>query len=98
PPSGMAGSEVLRKITGAFGIDVSDDITAELGSIVKKQLGDLAAFYWNTGEERPESGRVKLLVPEAGTRPSLIAPPMVHSEKYRKEIREVGTERFRVRR
>jgi len=29
-------------------------------------------------------------------RASSIQPPLTHSQKYRKEIREVGTERFRV--
>jgi hypothetical protein len=27
---------------------------------------------------------------------SSIQPPLTHSQSYRKEIREVGTERFRV--
>jgi hypothetical protein len=26
-----------------------------------------------------------------------IQPPLTHAEKYKREIREVGTERFRVR-
>ncbi|HSG28818.1 MAG TPA: molybdopterin-dependent oxidoreductase, partial [Candidatus Krumholzibacterium sp.] len=97
PPAGVDGREVLSGLAGSFGIALPADITAELDSKVKAQLGPLAAYYWNKGEERPGTGVSRLRKPESDTTPAPIAPPLAHSVRYRKEIREVGTERFRVR-
>jgi len=33
---------------------------------------------------------------EYGARTTSIQPPLTHAQQYRTEIREVGTERFRV--
>ncbi len=38
-----------------------------------------------------------LVVADTGVRVGLIQPPLTHGEKYKKEIRDVGTDRFRVR-
>jgi formate dehydrogenase major subunit len=97
PPAGLSGTEVLKDLAAAFGIKVPADLTAELGKLVEKNLGPLACFYWNTGQERTEDGRAKLGPTGAGVKTVPIQPPLTHAEKYKKEIREVGTERYRVR-
>lgn len=93
PPSGKTGVEVLQGLASAFGIDHSID---DLGAIVKDSLGELVRFYWNTGQERNWDGRGKLVPVTAEAKAASIQPPLTHSQEYRQEIRQVGTERYRV--
>ena len=93
PPSGKTGVEVLEALAGEFGIDASVE---NIDSIVRNKLGDLVRFYWNTGEERNWDGRGMLIPVSADAMAASIQPPMTHSQEYRKEILEIGTERFRV--
>ena len=51
----------------------------------------------NTGEERKSLGSGRLSAAEVENRAASIPVPLTHFERYRREIREVGTERFRVR-
>jgi hypothetical protein len=76
---------------------VPDDTAAAVDSAAREGLKDLVRFYWNTGEERVPPGTMRLLPAVAGVRTGSIPPPLTHAEKYRREIREVGTGRFRVR-
>jgi predicted molibdopterin-dependent oxidoreductase YjgC len=98
PPSGSSGDEVLRGLAREFGLITIDDTTAEIETIVRKKLGDLARFYWNTGEERFASATKRLVPTGAAAHTGSIHPPLTHGERYKREIREVGTGRFRVRR
>ena len=93
PPSGKTGVEVLEALAGAFGIDASCET---IDSIVRDKLGNLVRFYWNTGEDRNWDGKGTLIPVSADARAASIQPPMTHSQEYRKEILELGTERFRV--
>jgi formate dehydrogenase major subunit len=97
PPAGLSGREVLEGLAAEFGIPRSDDLTADLAQIVGDKLGLLRAFYWNTGQDREHEGKARLVPTGPGTGRVAIQPPLTHGEKYKKEIREVGTERFRVR-
>jgi anaerobic selenocysteine-containing dehydrogenase len=98
PPAGVPGPEVLRGLAREFGLETPENTTAELDTIVRKKLGDLTRFYWNTGEERVAPGSPRLVPTGAGAHTGSMQPPLTHSEKYKREIREVGTGRFRVRR
>jgi len=98
PPSGSSGDEVLRGLAREFGLTTIDDTTAEIETIVRKKLGDLARFYWNTGEERFAPAAKRLVPTGAVAHTGSIHPPLTHGERYKREIREVGTGRFRVRR
>jgi hypothetical protein len=69
-----------------------------LEAIVRKKLGALTRFYWNTGEERVAPGSTRLVSTGAVAHTGSMQPPLTHSEMYKREIREVGTGRFRVRR
>jgi len=80
----------------AFSLEVGTDIETEIDQLVTAKLGDLTPFYWNTGQARNWDGQSKLIAVESDAKASSIQPPMTHSQKYRKDIREVGTERFRV--
>jgi formate dehydrogenase major subunit len=95
PPSGVSGTEVLRGIAAELGVDTAK--RADIGNAVKKNLGDLKCFYWNTGEDRIYDDAMKLVAIEPAVRPGVMLPPLTHGERYKREIREVGTERFRVR-
>lgn len=92
PPSGKTGREVLEELAEAFGVTAAD---SQYQNIAEK-LGDKAAFYWNTGEKRNWNGKGTLIPITMEGKASSIQPPLTHSQSYRKEIREVGTERFRV--
>ena len=98
PPAGASGVEVLRGLAREFALTVDDDTTGELERIVRDKLGDLVRFYWNTGEERVAPGTMRLVATGAVVHAGSLQPPLTHSEKYKREIREVGTERYRVRR
>jgi len=93
PPSGRTGIEVLQGLAGAFGIEASVE---GIDAVVRERLGDLVRFYWNTGEERGWEGTGRLLPVSAEAKTVSIQPPMTHSQEYRREIRQVGTERYRV--
>jgi len=85
--------KVLSELAESFGLDPSvqkmiDGMTGE--------LEELAPFYWNTGQERNWKGMGSLTPIEVGMKPSSIQPPLTHSQEYRQEIRQVGTERYRV--
>ena len=100
PPSGVPGWRVLKEIAGRLGVPVGGvaarEITEELQGIVLEMLGGKAPFYWNRGEKREWKG-VGILVPaEAGGKAGAIPPPLTSVERYKKELREVGSERFRV--
>jgi formate dehydrogenase major subunit len=95
PPSGVSGTEVLRGLASEFGVDTAQG--ADLAKLVEEKLGDFKRFYWNTGEERMHEGSMKLVATEPSVRTGVIPPPLTHGERYKREIREVGTERFRVR-
>ncbi|MBN2587489.1 MAG: FAD-dependent oxidoreductase [Candidatus Fermentibacteraceae bacterium] len=93
PPSGKSGTDVLQGLASAFGIDASVD---DLDARVLENLGDLARIYWNTGQERHWDGSGRLVPVSAEARAASIQPPLTHSQEYRQEIRQVGTERYRV--
>jgi anaerobic selenocysteine-containing dehydrogenase len=97
PPAGVSGKEVLRGLAAEFGVDVGQDLSEEISLIVEKNLGSLLCFYWNTGQDRSSETPMRLVPVRSRPRPLSIQPPLTHAEKYKKEIREVGTERFRVR-
>jgi formate dehydrogenase major subunit len=97
PPAGISGRDVLQGLAAEFGVKTVDDLTAEIRSLVRDNLGPLAGYYWNTGEERTSDAEMHLIGVPTGVRTASIQPPLTHAEKYKKEIREVGTERFRVR-
>ena len=91
PPAGVSGDEVLKGLARELGLAVPDDTAAAVDSVAREKLGDLVRFYWNTGEERIPTGKMRLVPTGAGVRTGSIQPPLTHGEKYRREIREVGT-------
>lgn len=99
PPSGMQGWEVLAKLALAMGLRVPGtlaEITAELKLLVQEGTGARMEFYWNNGGRHSWDGQGKLQVADVKTAPTLIAPAMTECERYKRNIRDVGDERFRV--
>ena len=97
PPAGLSGREVLWGLACEFGAEIDADVTGKIKGIVEAGLGALVSFYWNTGQEMVSTGKTRIVAPETGPETVSIQPPLTHAEKYKREIREVGTERFRVR-
>ena len=100
PPSGVAGWQILQGLARQFGIKTEQTESKNLTEIIRnaavEELGDLVAFYWNTGEQRKWTGTGKLIPSTEKARAASIRLPLTHGEWYKKEIREVGTERYRV--
>jgi len=100
-PSGIPGWKVLLGLAEQFGIEMRaksvDDLTRKIQDTVLQQLNGLASFYWNTGEKRTAVGREQLVPANSFARAPSIQPPLIHGERYKREILEVGTERYRVR-
>ncbi len=97
PPAGVSGREVLRGLSREFGIDTHGDTSVEIDSLVQKKLGRMERFYWNSGQERIFDGKMRLVAVDPKVQAITILPPLTHGERYKREIRDVGTERFRVR-
>jgi predicted molibdopterin-dependent oxidoreductase YjgC len=100
PPSGATTVEVLAGLARAFGLaDVgatSDDISNRLDRLMRAKLGDQARHYWNTGEARGCADAGHLQVADVRTKPSPIAPPLTVAEHYKRQVRDVGVDRYRV--
>ncbi|MCX5754231.1 MAG: FAD-dependent oxidoreductase, partial [Candidatus Krumholzibacteria bacterium] len=79
PPAGVTGPEVLRGLAREFGLETPENTTAELEAIVRKKLGDLTRYYWNTGEERVVSGSARLVPTGAVAHTGSMQPPLTHS-------------------
>ncbi len=101
PPAGMSGTMVLARVAEAAGLDPEagseEELAAELDRLVRESLGELVRFLWNTGEKRSWSGTGRMRPAAVDAKASSISPPLTHGQRYRSEIREVGTERYRVR-
>ena len=96
PPAGVDGRQVLQELAAAAGLEGPDVTTEAMDGRIRELTGDSAPLYWNTGEKRPDfEGRLVATGGEEG-RMTLI-PPLTHTGKYKREIREVGTGRYRVR-
>jgi formate dehydrogenase major subunit len=96
PPSGQDGVQVLEQLVVAFGLETVDNLAEHIDGLVVEKLGDRRPFYWNTGQERPAAPQARLVPVVVDGKTTSIQPALTHSQHYRKEIREVGTERFRV--
>ncbi len=95
-PFGKDGVQVLAELVTAFGINAIADIAAHIDRLVSSKLGGLVPYYWNTGQDRTGIFKGRLVAVEVDAKASSIQPPLTHSQKYRKELRDVGTGRFRV--
>jgi formate dehydrogenase major subunit len=100
PPSGVPGWRVLAGLARAFGIPVeaasAEALTQEIESLVVARLGEIGRFYWNRGEERTPMGLGRPLPVSSDGAPAQTEPAIVHGERYKRSIGEVGTGRFRV--
>ena len=101
PPAGQSGWEVLAGLAAALGVTgIGPSLTAisaEIDRVVREKLAAKTALYWNCGEPRTWDGQGRLVAVDVKTRPSPILPPLTVMERYKRDIREVGVERYRVR-
>ncbi|MBN1335436.1 MAG: FAD-dependent oxidoreductase [Deltaproteobacteria bacterium] len=99
PPSGRSGWQVLAGLADRLGVSLpgtADAVSAALDAVARAGLADLVPLCWNQGEARPEPGPGRLVLPPPVARPGAISPPLTHGERYKRDIREVGTSRYRV--
>jgi len=101
PPSGASGWQALAGIAAQLGAlrqppGTAAALTAELEDAVRTGLGSLAAFYWNRGEERAAPAGGALVLPRLETRPAPLPPALTQTGRYKRTMRAVGAEHFRV--
>jgi len=99
PPAGAAGWQVLAGLAAQLGLEVPgtvDEITADIAEAARAHLGPHLPFLWNTGEERNWDGSGRLVVADASARPFPRVPAFNAAAFYRRSVREVGLEHFRV--
>lgn len=99
-PSRAANWQILSWMLKEFAVETPktlEEVAAKLDAEVTASLGELAEYYWNkNGGERGEIlGRLR--VASVAMKPSPIPPVITVTGKYKADIREVGTERYRVR-
>ncbi len=93
PPARRAGWQVLAGLAEALGVSVPaklEDLQRELEGVVREGLGDRIHWYWNQGEPRPPLPEVETTPAEIRERPSRIPPPLTHSARYKRSLREHG--------
>ena len=95
-PAGLDGVQVLEQLVVAFELETVDNLSEHIDKLVVEKLADRRPFYWNTGQERPATAGARLVPVVVDAKTASIQPALTHSQHYRKEIREVGTERYRV--
>jgi anaerobic selenocysteine-containing dehydrogenase len=100
PPFGAPPWEILAGLAKAFDIEgigaTFAEISSEIDRRVRAGLGDRVRFYWNTGEARDGNGFARLNIADVRTKPSPIAPALTIAERYKRQVREVGVEHYRV--
>ena len=97
PPAGFSGRDALTDLATAFGIEDAAADADNLTELQLEKLGDMAAFYWNSGQQRLVSvEREQLVAVDSSVKSLPIQPPLTHADRYKRELREIGTERFRV--
>jgi anaerobic selenocysteine-containing dehydrogenase len=101
PPSGLQGWEVLAMLAAEAGVgDIPGSVeamSAVVAQAVRETLGGMAAFYWNEDGHPEWDGRGELSAVQVRGRPAQLCPPLTAVGHYKAQIREVGTERFRVK-
>ena len=97
PPAGFSGREALTELAIAFGISDAADAADKLSKLQLDRLGAMAAYYWNNGQTREVAvGRPSLVAVDGSVKALPIQPPLTHADRYKHQLREIGTERFRV--
>ncbi len=101
PPSGIQGWTVLYELASKFGAHLPakniTKISAALNRIAHTGAKKLAPYYFNTGECHMSEICAKLTVSDVATRAAKIPPPVTVMDKYKRTIREVGIDNFRVK-
>jgi formate dehydrogenase major subunit len=99
PPAGVAGWQVLAGLAGRLGLDVPDNVealTAGIAAAAAGHLGPRLPFLWNTGQTHAWDGSGSLVVADASAHPYPRVPAFNAGALYRRSVREVGIEHFRV--
>jgi hypothetical protein len=89
--------DLLSRVARGLGLKVSDDLTAEIESVVREKVDDrLIPYYWNTGEKRPALEEMNLVEAHIKTKPPAIPQPLTQYGKYKHDIINVGIEHYKV--
>jgi formate dehydrogenase major subunit len=99
PPARRAGWEVLAGLARALGVDDVPwsvaELSAQLDGRIHEGLGAQAAWYWNRGEERPETGQPDVLEIGSEDLPRGKPPAITHSARYKRSLKERGPKHHR---
>jgi formate dehydrogenase major subunit len=97
PPARRQGWEVLRGLAEALGVGElpAPGDEASLVAGIAEGLGALAPWYWNHGEDRPPLPQLRAVPVDLRSRGARIPPPLTHSARTKRAMRERGLERLR---
>jgi len=97
PPAGFSGREILGRMASALGVELSEDITAEIENVIGEKIDkSLIPYYWNTGQKRGPLPAQNLVKAHIGTSPPAIPQPLTRYGRYKQEIISVGIEHYKV--
>jgi len=100
-PAGMQNWEILALLANGLGMCLNygavSDATGELRAAVFANSAPYSHFYWNTNGKREWDGAGRLVVADVQVKPAPIAPALTAAARYKREIHNVGLERFRIR-
>ncbi|MCP4708807.1 MAG: molybdopterin-dependent oxidoreductase, partial [Planctomycetes bacterium] len=94
PRAGVSSRDILRQLSQGFGVKTTPNTTKEIQAIVQTQQGDLSRYYWNTSSANRPGKINHLIAVKTPVQSGSIAPPFTHSEKYKKQIKDVGHQIF----
>ncbi|MFA4985790.1 MAG: FAD-dependent oxidoreductase [Candidatus Brocadiia bacterium] len=98
PPSGVPTWKVLADLALKLGIKAefscAFEITAAIETALRNSTGSLFSFYWNEGVRTAWEGKGTLNVADTRPMPSTLVQPITMIEKYKKDLRDLGVERY----
>jgi len=94
PPARRAGWQVLAGLAASLGIDdLPEDwagLHAAIDARVRRIQGEDLPWYWNRGEARPAPPPAPPVVGEGRPGHGRIPPPLTHTARYKRAMRERG--------
>jgi len=97
PPPQVSGREVLSRLAEGFGLTGAAEAVDSLIELLQPELGRAATYYLNSGQTRERLVDQESLVPVGASVKTLpLQPPLTHTERYKRETREIGTAHYRV--
>ena len=100
PPSGKNGLEVLVELARAFSLQTvpssPEQIRDQITHAMLANAQELMPYLWNMGQDRPWTGKGKLIVAKTESTPHKQASALTRISHYKHEAATIGMENFKV--